>query len=96
MPVRDQAARIYKRFIEFIGLCVPKPEIAQIGRGQLQKQEVILFGVFTSFPSVLYITYFLLNSGFLNCTYRAMAHLINLAVDLTTKSTEVCKESQSN
>lgn len=52
---KDQAARIYKRFIEFIGLRVPKPEIAQIGRGQLQKQEVILFGVFTIFPSVLFI-----------------------------------------
>lgn len=28
LNLRDQAARIYKRFIEFIGLCVPKPEIA--------------------------------------------------------------------
>ena len=63
---KDQAARIYKRFIEFIGLCVPKPEIAQIGRGQLQKQEVILLVYSPFLLRFCTFTDFLLNSGFLD------------------------------
>lgn len=61
LKLRDQAVRIYKSFIEFIGLCVPKPEIAPNRQRAATKKEVISFDIFTSFPSVLYIT-----SGFLN------------------------------